>query len=304
MTDRLIYIPDFYTRADADELFDFIRDQPSVRPENRMFGGGRSFIRRLSFPGYAPSPDVYRTDAQRENCGGTAIDAPPLYRKFAAALTAHAGKLANYMSTIGFLVDDHMHAHQHAEDRRLGPGNQTVWVLCLGAMHPIEVTSGSTQAVANKKTGHITQKFVPDGGSETFFPIHGSLYILPSSFNEVGSGNEHEHAVLPGEDYSYGGLRVGINCKHIPAGLQEDEFNTACSRSAGRTNAHDGTLDVREIGGPRIYDCHKGKKYPADAVYVGREVRSRQTARSSGRPRRTATTRSCTARNGLRRRTG
>jgi hypothetical protein len=27
----------------------------------------------------------------------------------------------------------------------------------------------------------------------------------------------------------------------------------------------------------RVYDCHAGKKYPADAVYVGREVRSRRT---------------------------
>jgi hypothetical protein len=28
---------------------------------------------------------------------------------------------------------------------------------------------------------------------------------------------------------------------------------------------------------PRVYDCHAGKKYPADAVYVGREVRDRRT---------------------------
>lgn len=28
---------------------------------------------------------------------------------------------------------------------------------------------------------------------------------------------------------------------------------------------------------PKVYDCHAGKKYPQDAVYVGREVRDRRT---------------------------
>jgi hypothetical protein len=29
----------------------------------------------------------------------------------------------------------------------------------------------------------------------------------------------------------------------------------------------------------RVWDCHAGKKYPADAVYVGREVRDRRTGK-------------------------
>src|ERR1022692_2874374 len=109
--EKLIYIPNWYSRQDADELFEFIRSQPCVRPLNKMSGRLRSRIRRLSFPGYAPSPDVYHSDAQRGNCGGTMIDAPPLIQKFAANLTAHIdtlGKIANYTSSIGYLLNDHM----------------------------------------------------------------------------------------------------------------------------------------------------------------------------------------------------
>jgi len=265
-----IYIPDFYARQDADELFEFIRAQPFVRPPNTMFGGGKSYIRRLSFPGYCPDPAEYRA-------GNAAMDAPPLYRKLSANLTGYAGRLVYYSSGIGYQVDDFMHAHHHDEDRRRGPGNQTVWVLSLGAVHPVRITSGETTDVKNPKTGHLTKKFVPDGGSETIYPRHGSLYILPSSFNEAGSGNEREHAVLPGDDHSYGGLRISVNTKHIPLGLSQKEFDIACSRPAGRTNAHSADLFVREPGPPQIFDCHRGKRYPSGAIYIGREVKSRQT---------------------------
>jgi uncharacterized Zn-finger protein len=38
-------------------------------------------------------------------------------------------------------------------------------------------------------------------------------------------------------------------------------------------------LSAETADRPSIYDCHAGKKYPADAVYVGREVRDRQTGK-------------------------
>jgi len=151
-----------------------------------------------------------------------------------------------------------------------------VWVLSLGAVHPVKITSGSTRPVANKKTGHISQKFVPDGGYEIIYPAHGSLYVLPSSFNEIGNGNEHQHAVLPGDDYSHGGLRISINSKHLEPGLPRAFYDKICTRPAGRTQPHTSELFVREPGGSRIYDCHSGKRWPEAAVYVGREVRSRQ----------------------------
>jgi hypothetical protein len=86
---------------------------------------------------------------------------------------------------------------------------------------------------------------------ETIYPAHGSLYILPSDYNTT-----HEHAILDSKTPC--GVRVGINCKHVePPGAATD----------------------RAV--PRIYDCHAGKKYPADAIYVGREVRDRRTGEIS-----------------------
>jgi len=34
--EKLVYIPDFYSRQDADELFEFIRSQPHTRPDNML----------------------------------------------------------------------------------------------------------------------------------------------------------------------------------------------------------------------------------------------------------------------------
>ena len=67
----------------------------------------------------------------------------------------------------------------------------------------------------------------------------GSLAVLPSSFNDT-----HQHAVLK---YKDAGLCYSINCKVLP------------------------TLKPNKPK-PRVYDCHAGKKYPADAIYVGCRV--------------------------------
>src|SRR5271169_4502034 len=97
--EKLIYIADFYSQPRADALLEFIRTLPSVRPRNAR--NAKSSLRRLSFPGYAPSAGAYRTEMQRENMGGTVVDAPPLYQKLSADLTAYRGKEQNYLSTIG-----------------------------------------------------------------------------------------------------------------------------------------------------------------------------------------------------------
>jgi Domain of unknown function (DUF4326) len=252
--EKLIYIADFYSQPRADALLEFIRSLPSVRPRNAR--NAKSSLRRLSFPGYAPSADAYPTEMQRENMGGTVVDAPPLYQKLSADLTAYGGKEQNYLSTIGYLPDDHMGFHQHAED--MVREDQTVLVLSLGAVHPVAIRYGAT----------VGKKFVPDGRQEIIHPAHGSLYVLPSAFNSPGSGGEAQHAVLDGNDWSHGGLRVSINCKHIPAGLTPEEFDKACSRPAGRSNSQSGSLFVREPGPPRIYCLRKGCQYPDDAIRV------------------------------------
>jgi hypothetical protein len=214
----MIYVPDFYARSEADALFEFVRSLPFVRPKNKR--NHKSLLRRLSFPGYSPPLTGVHT-ASRYGAPELIDTAPQLYKDLSARLTAYAGKNINYMSTIGYLPDDHMNFHQHREDR--AREDQTVYVLSLGAVHPVAIRSGQT----------VGKKFVPDGRQEIFYPAHGSLYVLPSDFNVSGSGNEHEHAVLEGDEYSHQELRVSINCKHIPAGLSPEEMKKACSRAAG-----------------------------------------------------------------------
>jgi hypothetical protein len=190
------YIENFYTKQEADELFEFIRTQPFVRPLNPRNKTYR--LRRLSFPGYSP-PIVGRHQASFKrpsnyDVSRTIEDAPELYKRFAAKLSAFAGMKINYLSTMGYLTDDHMGFHQHEEDKKRE--DQTVWVLSLGAVHPVAIRPKGCKDKSQWEIIH---------------PAHGSLYILPSEYNRT-----HEHAVLEGTDNSYSGLRLAINTKHIP----------------------------------------------------------------------------------------
>jgi hypothetical protein len=191
------YIEDFYTKQEADELFEFIKTQPFVRPPNPQNKTYR--LKRLSFPGY--SPPIPPTRAARKfkppsnyDVSRTVAEAPELYKKFAKRLSEYAGREINYLSTMGYLTDDHMGFHQHEEDKKRE--DQTVWVLSLGAVHPVAIRP---EGCKDKSQWEIIH------------PAHGSLYVLPSSYNLT-----HEHAVLEGDDYSFGGLRIAINTKHIP----------------------------------------------------------------------------------------
>src|SRR5438093_535954 len=66
----------------------------------------------------------------------------------------------------------------------------------------------------------------------------GSLVVLESSFND-----SHWHAILDAKEPT--GTRWAINAK---------------------------AMDNLYYGKPRVWDCHAGKEYPDDAVYVGCRV--------------------------------
>ncbi len=246
------YFEDFYNESKADALLDFIRTQPHVRPTNPR--NHNILLRRISYPGYSVPFD--RSRVSHYGAKHPIENAPPLYNLFASDLTAFAETEINYLSTIGYLRTDWMNFHQHRRDDG-GLPDQTVWVLSLGAVHPVVIRPGHTEG----------KKFIPDHEStwETLYPKHGSIYILPHAYNVPGSGQEAQHGVMEGNDWSHNGLRVSINAKHIPPGLSPAEFKKAVSRPAGNPNAF-----VREPGPPRIYRITKAKRYPANAVYVGR----------------------------------
>jgi alkylated DNA repair dioxygenase AlkB len=204
------YVSDFYSKEEADALFEFCKAMKHVRKKNPR---GSALYRRVSYPGYSVENEYRRAggyDTEEWK------DAPPEYLALAARLSAFAGKDINYMSTIGYENElDHIGWHQHKED--WNRTDQTVWVLSLGVERLVGLRKKDEK---NKDKWHC------------FYPAHGSLYVLPSSFNRT-----HEHAVL--DDPNPCGLRIGINCKHLPPAL------------------------------PRIWDCHEKKKYPAAAEYIG-----------------------------------
>jgi hypothetical protein len=260
------YVEDFLTKDFSDGILEFTRTQPHVRPLTVPWGQPK---RRLSFPGYGPVLEGFKHQAS-EYGESTDIDtAPPLYRELASRITEYAAATGmpspiNYLSTIGYLTDDRMKFHQHKEDLVMPEANQAVYVVSFGAVHPVAIRSGYTGPKRNGKKG---TEFIPDGKDDyIIYPKHGSLYVLPGSFNRPGSGDEHEHAVLAGTDYSYGGLRIAVNCKCIPEDLTPEQHARATSRPAG------GLGKTRKTGAsspssPRV--CWGKKADFPDAVYVG-----------------------------------
>jgi hypothetical protein len=262
------YIEHFYSPEEADALFEYIRVLPYVRPSNARNKTSR--LRRLSFPGYSP-PLSHRNSPNHEagyDVRGIIEDAPEEYKELSARFTAYAASVQlptpiNYLSTIGYLSDDRMNFHQHHEDQKRE--DQTVYLLSLGAMHPISIRSGYTVPGVGRKH----PKFTPDRKDDyVIYPAHGSLYVLPDSFNRPGSGDEHQHAVLESTDSSFDGLRISVNCKHIPPGLSPEEMKRACSRPAGRSQSQDAGLLMNPSSGPQVRFGTKAD-FP-DAVYVGK----------------------------------
>jgi hypothetical protein len=237
------YIPNFYTQDKADELFEFIKGQPFVRPANKRNSTSR--LRRLSFPGYSPPLRGHHRSSEY-SVSGSLDDAPELYKELASCIGAYANSQSlptpiNYLSTIGYLADDHMNFHQHREDK--AREDQTVYVLSLGAVHPVAIREVGCE---------------DESRWEIIYPAHGSLYVLPSSYNTT-----HEHAVLEGDDGSHNGLRIAINMKHIPVPPPLRITHGGHVGAGKARKFEDGT-------GPKIYSQRKGHEYPPDAVNVDR----------------------------------
>jgi len=102
--------------------------------------------------------------------------------------------------------------------------------------------------VPSKRVKYVSPDLLPKPISQAPTPIRRmmSLITLPSEYND-----SHEHAVL--KDKEQKGIRYGWNCKCV------DEIYHALNSQA-----------------PKVWDCHAGKKYPKDAIYVGCRVRNRK----------------------------
>jgi len=177
------YIENFYTKTEADELFAFVQSQPSVRRKTQ-YGAPRL---HTNYPSYS-IPAVGNNLPLEEM--------PPIYRELQARLSAYAGRPTDYVNCLGALgfhgTRESMNWHQHNAPFVRAQADQSVWVLSLGTVRPIGI----------RVLGDENER-----RWERLYPRHGSLYVLPHSYNTT-----HEHAVLANKNAR--GLRIGVNCGH------------------------------------------------------------------------------------------
>lgn len=222
------YIEKFLTEAETARLFDFALRLPPVRKLILPWGNRSQFV---SLGTYIEFPSTYLKDS--DGYKHDMATAPDEVKAIAANLSNFAGKSINYLSFIAYMNNrSGMTFHQHDEDR-VQP-DMSVYCVSLGAI----------RTVALRPLGCIDKSQY-----EILRPAHGSLYILPSSYNDT-----HEHAVLADKESC--GIRVCVNCKHVESPLWR-----------GRRHAKDNEMPPSPDS-PRIR-WGSSADYP-DAVYVGR----------------------------------
>lgn len=235
------YIEDFLSRDESDALFAACQSLPAVRPKNPR--NSAVFVRKVSLGCFSVLPES-RTGKTAHGGGANYLDhAPDEIKSLQGLLSAYAGKDINYFSVLAYEDEkDHINFHQHREDRK--QEDMSVWVISLGQVR---------QLVLRPKGCKDRDQW------EYLYPAHGSLYLLPHSYNDT-----HEHAILD-RDYPCS-LRISINCKHIDANyiaLQAAKLATKKPEPAKKN------LVIATNGKQSIYCCRKHCLYPADAVYVG-----------------------------------
>jgi Domain of unknown function (DUF4326) len=171
-TQIIPYVKNFLSKEEADALFAFaqtLRGERKVNPRNP-----KSLIRKVSLGCFSILPES-RTGATVHGGGAEGFDkSPDEVKAVAAKLTEYAKKEVNYLSFLAYENEkDHIGFHNHREDLTLK--DMTVYVINLGC------------------TRTLTTR--PNGGDRSSWrfvqPSHGSLYVIPHSFNTT-----HEHAIL------------------------------------------------------------------------------------------------------------
>jgi alkylated DNA repair dioxygenase AlkB len=244
MKPSIPYFGKFLTRPEADNLFAFLQTLEHGREKNKR--NNSSVLRRVSYPGWSPIGS-HRPAAGYKTLPLEAM--PDEIKELSAKLTTFAGdqsRPVNYLSVIGYADEnDHMNFHQHREDHKRE--DQTVFVVSLGEIRTITLRPLGCK---------------DESKYEEVYPAHGSLYILPSIYNTT-----HEHAVLNSGPPC--GLRISINCKHIPL-----QTPPPSGKKPAKKKPQDKDSFYKPVNGdgPYIYCQRVGYTYPADAVNVDRKT--------------------------------
>lgn len=236
-----IYDPNFFTNP--DDLFEFTKKFPRVRPRNPM--NSSMFLHRTSvahWNDYGMSAKMMRRNqttqlqVTEQNKYPTMDFAPWQVKQLAIKLSLIATKPVNYFSLLGYENEtDHIDFHQHAEDRAR---DARVFIVSLGETR----TFGLREICPACRVCDACNEAACDGHKRTCMecvvakqhrktcriirdrsrwinlqPVHGSLIVLPNDCNWT-----HEHAVL--DDKTPKGLRISFNTKCLPTDESLEEF--------------------------------------------------------------------------------
>jgi len=280
-----LYNPNFLTPQEADKLFAFCQTLPRKRSKAPF--NNANYLKRIglgSWNDYGISAKMMRRmQKQNERKDRPTMDSAPWQiQDLAIKLSLLALKPVNYISTIGYEDEtDKIDWHQHAEDRAR---DARVFIVSLGETRTFGLREicpqcrvceacnfaacdGHKNECAECVTAKQHRKWCSVTNNRQnwtlFQPTHGSLITIPSDHNWT-----HEHAVLV--DKPPKGLRISFNTKCLPTDETLDEFIARMERPSSADQRR--TTAVPRLIEPKIYDCHAGCKYPADAIYVGCKV--------------------------------
>lgn len=202
------YVKDFLTQGEADAIFSALQALTPVRDRNKR--NSTTFIRMLRYGTYVVNPTARTKTVYGPKLD--ILDLPDILKPLRAKLSEYAGKDINYLSILGYADQyDHINMHQHKEDNV--EEDASVYVASFGHIREL-VTRPLVTCVnpdcKDAKNGPHMHGTKDRNLYETIMPEHGSLYVLPHSYNTT-----HEHEV-PDSKYECG-LRISVNCKHEAA---------------------------------------------------------------------------------------
>lgn len=100
----------------------------------------------------------------------------------------------------------------------------------------------------------------------------GDLVEMPIGFHEEDA---YRHAVLPQKQFAAPRISLTFRSPDLsPSGPWAPEL-FLCEKSEGLLGTAEADKSL-SLESPKVWDCHSGKEYPADAIYVGCRVRNRK----------------------------
>ena len=261
---RFNFVPDFLSGTEADDLFDYLSSLGGLNLETGhcthppthttiQFGPRQAYFDCV--------PEQFRT----KSSGPIPV----------GLLTTYKDRTENRYDCTHNSVQANKHFDQDSKvdsHRDSPPGH--ICMLSVGAVRDFVLTTSYHKPIATVPLYH--------GSLLTFFPKDqwAMRHMMEKSKTPSGVCFHIVFRYIP-----------VINAKTMLLPMKQDESLPEEERKRLRAIAkqqrieRDHEYEAAQLAGriargtntPRVWDCHAGKFYPADAAYVGREVRDRRT---------------------------